>query len=535
MSAGQGTERGLANLKNAARRIQGGFMRHTARFSATFFVAAATLFGAGALAASAEEAPWPTLGWRESSPEAQGFDSDALADAFDNVRDHDTRIHSLTIVRNGHIVLDAYFWPFQKGQLHDLASVTKSVTTTLAGIAVGQGAFAGLSQPLTSIFSGRAIANLDDRKQRLSLGHLMSMSSGLDCHAAPGEITLWQMRQSKDWTQFMLDRPMSDEPGSRFEYCSGGMHLLSAAITKATGSSALDFARRELFSPLGIGIGNVTWPADAQGVSFGWGDLRLEPRDMAKLGYLWLNNGRWEDRQIIPKGWMEAAIQAQAHPPYTDQGYGYGFWLHTSRRPPEFEAVGRGGQRITVVPEKNIVVVFTGGEFEPGEVGAFIGRALKADQALPENPSGAARLATAVREAAMPRLPASSVPPLAKMVSGRRYTLAANPLNLTSFQLTFSDAQDPQLELERGELRDGPRPIGLNGVPRLSSGGPSGLPVAVTGDWERENTFFIEYNEVGGINTYRLRLRFTGDDVDVTLSERSQVIPSARFRGTSAR
>jgi CubicO group peptidase (beta-lactamase class C family) len=508
-------------------------MRNSARFSATFFVAAAVLFGGAALAASAEHAPWPTLGWRHSSPEAQGLDSDVLADAFDYVRDHDTRIHSLTLVRNGHIVLDAYFWPFQNGQLHDVASVTKSVTTTIAGIAAGQGAFAGLSQPLTSIFSGRAIAKPDDRKQRLSLRHLMSMTSGLDCHAAPGEITLRQMMSSNDWTQFMLDRSMSDEPGSRFEYCSGGMHLLSAAITKATGFSAFDFAKRELFSPLGIV--NVTWPADVQGVSFGWGDLRLEPRDMAKLGYLWLNNGRWEDRQIIPKSWMEAAIQPQASPPYTGQRYGYGFWLHTSRRPPEFEAVGRGGQRIIMIPEKNIVLVFTGGEFEPGEIGAFIGRALKADHPLPENSSGTARLAAAVGEAAMPRLPASHVPPLAKKVSGRRYTLAANPLNLKSFVLTFSDAPGSQLELEGGGLRDGPLPIGLNGVPSLSSSGPSGLPVAVTGAWERENTFFIEYNEVGGINTYRLRLRFMDDDVDVTLSERSQVIPSARFRGTSAR
>ncbi len=508
-------------------------MQNSARFSATFFLVAAMLFGGNAFAANAEGKPWPTLGWRYSSPEAQGLDSDVLADAFDYVRDHDTRIHSLTIVRNGHIVLDAYFWPFQNGALHDVASVTKSVTTTLAGIAAGQEAFTGLSQPLTSIFSGRSIAKLDERKQRLSLKHLMSMSSGLDCQAAHGEITLGQMRQSKDWTQFMLDRAMTDEPGSRFEYCSGGMHLLSAAITKATGLSALDFAQRELFSPLGIR--KVTWPADAQGVSYGWGDLRLEPRDMAKLGYLWLNHGRWEGRQIIPKGWMEAAVQAHAHPPFTDQKYGYGFWLHTSRRPPEFEAVGRGGQRITVVPEKNIVVVFTGGEFEPGEVGAFIGRALKADQPLPENPSGMARLAAAVREAALPRLPASHLPPLAKHISGRRYALAANPLNLKSLVLTFSDPAGPQLELEIGDRHDGPRPLGLDGVPRVSSGGPSGLDVAVAGTWERENTFFVEYNEVGSINTYRLRLRFTGDEVDVTLSERSQVIPSARFRGTSVR
>lgn len=508
-------------------------MHNSARFIATFFIAAVVLAGAGASEACAQEVYWPTHGWRHSSPEAQGLDSDALADAFDYVRDQGTRIHSLTIVRNGYVVLDAYFWPFQDGQLHDVASVTKSVTATLAGIAVGKQAFTGLSQTLPSIFSGQTIGNLDDRKRRLTLKHLMSMTSGLDCHAAPGEITLWQMRGSKDWTQFMLDLPMRDEPGSHFEYCSGGMHLLSGAITKATGVSALDYARRELFAPLGIG--NVVWPADTQGISYGWGDLRLEPRDMAKLGYLWLNNGRWDDRQIVPKDWMQAAVQPQAQPPNTNQKYGFGLWLHDYRRPPEFEALGRGGQRITVVPEKNIVVVFTGGEFEPGDVGGFIGRALKSDHPLPENPSGTARLAAAVKGAATPPRPASYIPPLAKRISGKRYALAANPLNLKSFVLTFSDRANPQLELEIGDQPDGPRPIGLGGVPRLSSGGPSGLPVAVSGAWESEDSFTIGYDEVGSINAYRIRLRFKGDGVDVTLSERSHVIPSTSFRGTSIR
>jgi CubicO group peptidase (beta-lactamase class C family) len=504
-------------------------MRNYARFAARLCVAASVLFGGSVPYAEAKDAAWPTLEWPRSSPEAQGLDSDALADAFDHVRDNGTRIHSLTIVRNGHIVLDAYFWPFQDGQLHDVASVTKSVTTTLAGIAVGQGAFTGLSQPLTSVFSERPMAQLDERKRRLNLGHLMAMASGLDCQAALGEITLGQMRRSRDWTQFMLDLPMRDEPGSRFEYCSGGMHLLSAAITKATGLSALELAKRELFAPLGIR--NATWPADAQGISYGWGDLRLEPRDMAKLGYLWLNKGRWEDRQILPKAWMEAAVQAQAEPSSTAQRYGYGLWLHTSRRPPEFEAVGRGGQRITVVPEKNIVVVFTGGEFEPGEVGAFIGRALRSDQPLVENPQGAARLAAAVKEAASSRLPASYLSPLAKRVSGRRYALATNPLNLKSIVLTFSHLGS-QLELEIGERRDGPRSIGLGGAAHLSAAGPSGLPVAVSGAWEREDTFALEYNEVGNINSYRIRLRFTGNAVDVTLSERSHLIPRSNFRGT---
>jgi CubicO group peptidase (beta-lactamase class C family) len=458
------------------------------------------------------------------------MDSEVLADAFDYIRDHHTPIHSLTIVRNGHVVLDAYFWPFMDGQFHDVASVTKSVTSTLVGIAIGKHELE-LLQPLTSVFNQRRIGNLDERKERMTIEHLLTMTSGLGCHANPGEITLSQMRKSADWTQFMLDLPMLDESGSHFEYCSGGMHILSSAITKVTGLSALDFARHELFNPLGIS--NVAWPADGHGVSYGWGDLHLEPRDMAKLGYLWLNNGRWEDRQLVPDKLMEASIKGQSLPMNSDTRYGYGFWIYPNRQPSLFEALGRGGQRISVSPEKNVVVVFTGGEFEPGDIGAFIGRAIKFDQPMPENPSAAAGLAAAVKDAATPPRPVSPLSQPLRKVSGRRYTLAANPIDLKSFVLTFSGTEVAQLQLELGYRSDPLRPIGLDGVPRISAGGNFGLPVAVSGAWESDGTFLLEYNEIGNINMYQFRLKFSEDDVDVELSERSRVIPSTRFHGTS--
>ena len=224
------------------------------------------------------------------------------------------------------------------------------------------------------------------------------MTSGLDCHVDHGEITLREMMQSKDWVQFMLDRPMLAEPGSKFEYCSGGMHLLSGIISQTTGSSELEFARRELFQPLGIE--DVIWPSDPQGVSTGWGDLHLRPRDMAKIGYLWLHQGRWEGRQIIPAEWVRAATQVHSHPGGENVGYGYGFWVYPQRNPVEYEALGRGGQRITVTPAENRIVVFTGGGFEPGDVGKFIGESIKSNQPLPENPAGLARLAAAVSAAA---------------------------------------------------------------------------------------------------------------------------------------
>lgn len=482
--------------------------------------------------ARAQGVYWPTHGWRRSAPEAQGMDSRVLVEALDYIHQRKIPIHSLTIVRNGYIVLDAYFWPFRDSLVHDVASVTKSVTSTLVGIAIGRHELSGVTEPVLPIFGRRPIANLDPRKERMTLEHLLTMTSGLDCHVEHGEITLSQMMASRDWIQFMLNLPMVAEPGSRYEYCSGGMHLLSGVVTRATGLSALDFAHHELFGPLGID--SVVWPADVQGISHGWGDLHLQPRDMAKIGYLWLRGGQWEDRQIIPTAWMRAAAQVHSHPTFTPgQEYGYGFWIYPNRTPPEFEALGRGGQRISVLPARNLVVVFTGGEFEPGDIGQFIGRAIISDKPLPENPAAVAQLAAAVRNATRPPAaqPAPPSPPLTRLISGRTYVLDANPLDLKSFTLWFPGGAEARLQLELSDRRDGPRPVGLDGVPRISPEGRFGLPVAASGAWESDSTFVLEYNEIGNINTYHFRLTFVNDDVTVEFTERSGALVASRLHG----
>lgn len=481
--------------------------------------------------AGAEEY-WPVHQWRRASPEAQGMDSRVLADALDYVHQHQIPIHSLVIVRNGYIVLDAYFWPFQDHQLHDLASVTKSVTSTLIGVAIEEHRLSGLQQLVLPLFTRQSIANRDERKNRLTIEHLLTMTSGLDCHVEGGEQTLSQMMASRDWVRFMLDLPMAAEPGARFAYCSGGMHLLSGIITQATDRSALDFARRELFGPLGIE--NVVWPADPQGNSHGWGDLHLQPRDIAKIGYLWLKGGRWGNRQLVPADWMRAAVQVHAHPGFNEgQEYGFGIWVYPDRTPPEFEGLGRGGQRISVIPARDLIVVFTGGEFEPGDIGSFIGRAIQSDRSLPEDPAGTARLAAAVRDATTPPVAHVTplVPPVARLVSGRTYALGANPLDLRSFSLSFPGGAEARLELEFLDRRDGPRPVGLDGVPRVSPNGRYGLAVAVSGAWENDSTFALDYDEIGNINRYRFRLTFVDNGVTVEFSERSGALVEARFRG----
>ena len=506
-------------------------MRVFERIAIVVFLTVLASTGTG-VSAAAQQEEWPTHGWRLSSPEAQGMDSKVLAEAFGEIRRRQISIHSLTIVRNGYLVLDAYFWPFQDNLLHDTASVTKSVTSTLVGVAIGQHGLSSVTQPVTAVLGAPSIANLDSRKKRLTVEHLLTMTSGLDCHHEQGEITLTQMRESPDWIGFMLDLPMVAEPGDVYEYCSGGMHLLSGIITKATGVSALDFARRTLFAPLGIG--DSAWPSDAQGISHGWGDLHLQPRDMAKIGYLWLRGGQWENRQVVPADWMRAAVQVHSHPGSgPGPGYGYGLWIYPDRSPPIFEGLGRGGQRISVVPAKNLVVVFTGGEFEPGDIGQFIGRAIKSDRALPKNSAGSARLATAVRAATEPPAarPVATAPTQAKVISGRTYALDANPFDLRSFSLTFSGGATAQLQLELVDRLDSPRPVGLDGVPRVSPDGRFGLPVAVSGAWESDSTFVLDYNEVGNITNRRFRLTFVDEGASVELTERSEPLVTTRYRG----
>lgn len=512
----------------------------TKRAVLRFLLLAAILPGLAAVgqqapapAAVADSTYWPKRGWRVSTPEAQGMDSEALADALDYIRQHRTAIHSLLIVRNGYVVLDAYFYPFQNGQAHDTASATKSITATLIGIEIGERKLDGVHRPVLSLFPERNIGDRDPRQERITIEDMLTMTSGLDCHFDHGEITLRQMTESPDWVGFMLRLPMAAEPGTRFEYCSGGMHVLSAVTSQITGMSALEFARRDLFQPLGIE--DAGWPSDPQGVSHGWGDLRLQPHDMAKLGYLWLHRGRWDGRQIIPAEWMQAATQAHSHPNFGSGEYGYGFWIYPQRKPLLYEALGRGGQRISIVPSKDLIVVFTGGGFEPGDVGTFIGQAIKSDLSLPENPAGAARLAAAVRAAgdAPPAAPVKPAPPLSQSVSGRRYDVEANPMGLRSFSLTFSGGSEAVAHLEFADGRVEERRLGLDGVPRLSAGGRYGLPVAVQGSWESADTFVLEYDEVANINCYQLRLAFLGNAVTVELRERTGLAKAA-FRGKRA-
>lgn len=349
---------------------------------------------------------WPTAGWQTSTPEAQGIDATVLADAIEQIRARHIPVNSLLIERHGKVVLDSYFYPFADNRTHNVYSVTKSVTSMLVGIAMAEHRLADLNAPVYSLLPVHS--SDDPRKERITLANLLSMTSGLDCRPEGGASLLQQMLRQPHLAAYMMSRPSDAEPGTVFDYCGGNSEVVSAVLTRTTGASALDLARQELFSPLGIT--NVSWPTDRDGVSHGWGDLELQPRDMAKLGYLWLHNGRWEGKQIIPADYLVQALTRHINvQPGVD--YGYGMWLYPGHSPVDFEANGTGGQRITVIPGLDMVEVTTGNNLDANEVSSLIAGAAKSIQPLPANPQADARLASLAAEVARgPVAPATVAP-----------------------------------------------------------------------------------------------------------------------------
>jgi CubicO group peptidase (beta-lactamase class C family) len=323
------------------------------------------------------------------------MDSELLAAMFEYIDRQELDVDGLLVVRNGHTVVEAYYPPYGPGSRHSTASVGKSFTGALVGIAIREGYIEGVDQQVADFFPDHPDWQSDPLRQAMTIEHLLTMTSGLDWPESAvsygsARNVMRQMMRSWDWVQFVLDRPVAAAPGTTFNYSSGGSHLLSAIVGEATGMRTISFARQYLFEPLGIAPGR--WMSDPQGIAFGAGGVRLKPRDMAKLGQLYLQGGVWGGKQIVPAEWVEASIAPQVHAHGAASYYGYQWWVRGSGI---FAAHGYRGQRIFVVPHLQMVVVFT--VDLPGSepsllLGSFILPAARSSQPLPENPEGVALL-----------------------------------------------------------------------------------------------------------------------------------------------
>jgi len=457
--------------------------------------------------------------WQTSSPEAQGMSARELADlvsfGISNGMD------SVLVTRHGKIVAEAYYAPFAPGLRHRVNSTTKSVIGNLVAIALKEGLIKSLDQPVLDFFPERQFANTDERKKAITLRHLLDMTSGLDWDEPLSSMrfpSVVEMERSPDWVQFILDRPMSREPGAAFDYNSGGPHLLSAILSKVTGRSALDYAREKLFKPLGIE--DVQWRADPQGVSTGGFGLYLLPRDMAKLGTLWLHDGIWDGQRLLPPGWIDAARHAKVEMGLTEWHYTNLFWSIPDKD--AFMSVGFNRQLIAVMPGLDVAAAFTGAMRYSNASGvpsipgyglsAVLDRlkaAVKSDTALPEDPAALALLADKTKEVAQEARSqsAGAPPPLAAAISGKIYRLQPNDLRLGSFSFTFSNGAASYAFDVKDQHYGGP--IGLDGLYGIGGRRPYGKSAA-KGRWLDDKTFQLESLTVG--NDDASIATFTFDD-----------------------
>ncbi|HSW31368.1 MAG TPA: serine hydrolase [Longimicrobiales bacterium] len=329
-------------------------------------------------------------GWQTASVASVGMDARPLEDLLDLVDGTPGHLlHGLLIVKDGKLVFEEY-WPgvdltpeslelverdFDRETLHYVASVSKSITSALAGIALDQGLTRSVQDPVFSYFPEHEDLRSDTSAQ-VTLEHLLSFSSGWDWNEHvygfddPRD-SHYQMFNAADPVRQLLGRPFVSAPGSTFFYNSGDANLLGEIARRASGSATLvDFARARLFGPLGIE--RFEWVRFGPGstLTFASGGASLRPRDMAKLGLLYLRSGTWEGRQIVSRAWVDASTRMSV-PLVGDHrtlyGYGYNWWLGRSPfrggRAEYFRAAGWGGQYIYVYPGLNLVLVFTAGAY----------------------------------------------------------------------------------------------------------------------------------------------------------------------------
>ena len=263
------------------------------------------------------------------------------------------RLHSLLVSRRGDLLLERYYNGMRATRPANIKSASKSVISALVGIAIDKKILTGVRQPIGPFFPELG-APADGAKRAITLEDLLTMRAGLE-GTSNRNYGAWV--RSPNWVRFVLSRELLEPPGARMEYSTGNTHLLSAILTKATGTSTWQFAQETLARPLGFSL--AQWTRDPQGIYFGGNEMVMTPRQMLAFGELYRNKGRVAGTQVVPENWVEESFRLRTRSRFNDQGYGYGWWSREFAGHETFFAWGYGGQYIFVVPELDLVVVTT--------------------------------------------------------------------------------------------------------------------------------------------------------------------------------
>ncbi len=291
-----------------------------------------------------------TLGRPAAQTPAVPFDLAAVEESAKTL----PRLHSLLVSWRGTLVLERYYNGARATRAANIKSASKSIISALVGIAIDRRLLSGVDQPIAPFFPEILGPKSEPARRSIDIEDLLTLRSGL---ASTSNRNYGAWVQSPNWVRHALTRPLESSPGASMEYSTGNTHILSAILTKATGTSTWQFAQEALAKPLGFTL--ARWPQDPQGVYFGGNDMLLTPRQMVQFGELYRNRGRISGTQVIPASWIADSFVPRGRSGWSEELYGYGWWIREMAGVPAYYAWGFGGQFIFVVPALDIVVVST--------------------------------------------------------------------------------------------------------------------------------------------------------------------------------
>jgi len=314
-----------------------------------------------AVSTTAAAFPAPEPAWRLRPPAALGFEAELLDAAF-RAGARMPRLTGLLVARRGEVAAEAYWRGGAPERALNVKSVSKTILSALVGVAVGEGRIESLQVPVARYLPDYFAEVDDPRKRRITLRHLLTMTSGLETTSFHN-YGAWVM--GADWVEGALDRPVVAPPGSRMIYSTGSAHLMAVALGRAVDRPLLPYARERLFAPLGID--GVRWQRDPQGRYFGGNNMRLAPRDLFRFGQLYLDGGRFRGYRVLPGSWVEESWMPRATSGWSRYRYGYYWWSREAAGRTVHFAWGHGGQYLFVVPSLEMVVVATSRARGPGD------------------------------------------------------------------------------------------------------------------------------------------------------------------------
>jgi CubicO group peptidase (beta-lactamase class C family) len=479
-----------------------------------------------------------------SQPEHEGIASQAILQWVEALETQIHEIHSFMLLRHGHVVAEGWWAPYQPDYLHLLFSVSKSFTSTAVGLAVADGHLS-IDDPVLSFFPDEKPAEVSDFLAAMTVRHLLTMTTGHADDTWPIQVA----RADGDWIRAFLNAPVTHPPGTHFFYNTGASYILAAIVEKTTGIKLIDYLRPRFFEPLGIQT--ASWQESPQGIAVGGYGLSLTTEALARFGQLYLQKGKWGDRQILPEAWVEAATSTQFvgsnryGPSDWSQGYGYQFWRC---RHDAYQASGVFGQCCIVMPQQDAVLAITSGidVFEVQQlldlVWKFLLPAFESEQGV-ENTTEQEKLAKKLSNLTLTPEHSTSPSPQPFQATGRSYALDANPLNIEALTLDFTQidslvtfktpGHEDTLCCGDGEWRRSQTNLfNLYNGPWLSD---SPTPVMSSGGWVSNDCFSMIVRLVETPFFYRLTYHFVGDElllemqVNVTMEIQKNLLLTARL------